>query len=344
MSTVRIGVVGTNFISDHMVEGGSIDPRCRFTAVCSRRKETGEAFASRHGITHIFTSVEEMAASGEVDAVYIASPNACHAPQAIMAMKAGRHVLCEKPMASNAAEVQTMFDTAGRNNVVLLEAMIPAMSPVIKAVADNLHLVGKVRRYFATFCQYSSRYDRFLQGDIANAFRPELSNGALMDLGVYCLYPMVALFGEPQRVFTSATKLHTGADGQGTVVASYEGFDGVAVYSKIADSQLPAEIQGEKGTIVIDRISKPRRALFRPTCAHRSGMQAEDIDLTPPDMHPDPYYHEMRSFIDLIEARNAGNRDATLPLCNPTNSLRTTTLLDTVRYQCGLRFPADDRK
>ena len=90
-----------------------------------------------------------------------------------------------------------------------------------------------------------------------NAFNPELSNGAMMDLGVYTVYPLVVLFGRPKRISATGLKLSTGVDGQGAVNFEYENLNATVLYSKIADSFLPAEIQGEKGTFILDRVFKP---------------------------------------------------------------------------------------
>ena len=105
MDKVRFGVVGTNFISDWVIAGARQDERFELVAVYSRTQETADAFAAKHQIPHTFTSLEEMAKSPLVDAVYIASPNYLHAEQSILCMKHGKHVLCEKPFASNAREV-----------------------------------------------------------------------------------------------------------------------------------------------------------------------------------------------------------------------------------------------
>ena len=122
-------------------------------------------------------------------------------------------------------------------------------------MAENLPKIGRVRRYFASYCQYSSRYDRFKNGDVANAFRAEFSNGSLMDNGVYGVYPMVALFRSAAVRALGCGAAAYGVDGQGTLVCRYDGMDAVVVHSKIADSSLPSEIQGENGRIVIDRIN-----------------------------------------------------------------------------------------
>ena len=194
MEKVRFGIVGTNFISDWVIAGARQDARFELTAVYSRKQETADAFAAKHGIPHTFTSLEEMASSPLIDAAYIASPNFLHAEQSILCMQHGKHVLCEKPLASNAREARAMIAASEQYGVTLMEAMKPTLTPNFRAVQANLKRVGTIRRYFSAYCQYSSRYDKFKEGIVLNAFRPELSNGAMMDIGVYgddgywCLY------------------------------------------------------------------------------------------------------------------------------------------------------------
>ena len=256
MDKIRFGVVGTNFITDWVIAGGREDRRFEVAAVCSRTAERAQAFAARHRIPHTFTSLEAMASSTLIDAVYIASPNVCHAAQSILCMRHGKHVLCEKPFASNAAEVRQMQQAAADSRVVLMEAMKPTLTPAFRAVQTALPEIGAVRQYFACYCQYSSRYDKLREGVVLNAFRPELSNGAVMDIGVYTLYPMVVLFGRPRTIQASVIRLYSGVDGHGCVNFTYDGgLNATVLYSKIAYSRLPTEIQGENGRIMLDRIN-----------------------------------------------------------------------------------------
>ena len=249
MEKIRFGVVGTNFITDWVIAGALQDSRFELVAVCSRSEERAEEFARKHDIPHRFTSLEEMAASPFIDAVYIATPNFLHASQSILCMSCGKHVLCEKPLASTAAEAREMLAASERYNVTLMEAMKPTLTPNFKSVMDNIGKAGKVRRYFSSYCQYSSRYDRFKAGEAVNAFRLEYSNGAIMDIGVYTIYPMVVLFGMPDRISASGTLLSSGTDGQGSALFRYgDGMEAAVLYSKIADSYLPSEIQGEEHT------------------------------------------------------------------------------------------------
>lgn len=196
---VRFGVVGTNFITDWVIAGARQDNRFELVAVYSRKQETADAFAVKHQIPYTFTSLEEMAESPLIDAVYIASPNFLHAEQSILCMKHGKHVLCEKPFASNAREVREMVAASEEYDVTLMEAMKPTLTPNFRSVLENLGRLGTIRRYFSCYCQYSSRYDKFKEGVVLNAFRPELSNGAMMDIGIYTVYPMVVCSDAQKR-------------------------------------------------------------------------------------------------------------------------------------------------
>ena len=310
MDKVRFGVVGTNFISDWVIAGARQDERFELVAVYSRTQETADAFASKHNIPYTFTSLEEMAKSPLIDAVYIASPNFLHASQSILCMSYGKHVLCEKPFASNAKEVRAMIEASRTYNVTLMEAMKPTLTPNFLAVRENLGRVGTVRRYFACYCQYSSRYDKFKEGIVLNAFKPELSNGAMMDIGIYTVYPMVVL---------------------------YEGMNATVLYSKIANSALPTEIQGEEGNLTLDRINIIRKVTYSPRLAPAMGKGPEPV---PEDLSvvadKDEYYYEVAEFINLVLS---GKRESEINSLD--NSLITLEIIDEVRRQLGIVYPAD---
>jgi len=211
---IRFGVIGTNWITERFLQAAAENDQFQLAAVYSRTLEKGEAFAAEHGSPRVFTDLEAMLSDGVVDAVYIASPNSFHADQAIRCMNHGKHVLCEKPMASNSLELKRMIEAARSNDVLLMEAMKSTLMPNFRIMKDNLYKIGQIRRYFASYCQYSSRYDAFKEGTVLNAFKPEFSNGSLMDLGIYCIYPMVSLFGRPEYVKATGIMLSSGVDGK----------------------------------------------------------------------------------------------------------------------------------
>jgi len=325
---IRFGIIGTNWITNDFIDAARRNEGIEIVAVYSRKQETGRAFADKQGIARVFSDLGEFAANADIDAVYIASPNSFHAEQAIACMNAGKHVLCEKPLASNAREVRRMIDAARANGVLLMEAMKSTFTPTFLAIRDNLHKIGSVRRYSGSYCQYSSRYDLYKQGELPNAFNPEFSNGALMDLGVYCIYPLIVLFGAPERIQASAFMLDSGADGAGSLLLGYKGMDAVIHYSKIVDSYAGAEIQGENGTIVFDKISRPDKAFIR----YRNGTEEE---LTRPQ-EDNAMYYEVKEFADLIRS---GKRESELN--SFANSLAAMEVMDAARRQMGLVYPAD---
>ena len=139
---INFAVIGTNFITDRFLEAASSVPEFHLKAVYSRSMEKAEGYARRHGAERTFDSLDELAACADVDADYVASPNCCHAPQSIQMMRAGKHVLVEKPAASNPDEFCRMKETAMENSVILLEAMRSVFSPGFSVLRENLHELG----------------------------------------------------------------------------------------------------------------------------------------------------------------------------------------------------------
>lgn len=326
---VRFGIVGTNFITEKILKAAKLESRFELTAVYSRTQERADSFAQKFNIPYTFTSLDEMAASPLIDAVYIASPNSLHAEQSILFMNHGKHVLCEKPFASNVREVREMIEVAKKNNVTLMEAMKPTLTPNFLTIKKHVEEFNIVRRYFSCYCQYSSRYDNLKNGIVENAFKLELSNGAAMDLGVYTIYPMVVLFGRPKKIDASGILLSTGVDGQGAVNFEYEGMNATVLYSKIADSTLPTEIQAEGVTLMADRINIINKVTIR-----QRGANVE-MDVSTPH-NSDEYYFEIEEFISLIQE---GKRESEINSLE--NSLITIEIIDEIRRQLGVVYPAD---
>ncbi|MBT2694852.1 Gfo/Idh/MocA family oxidoreductase [Bacillus sp. ISL-55] len=325
---VRFGVIGTNWITEAFIKGASHHEDFQLAAVYSRTEDRAAEFAGKLGVNTIFTDLEEMAKSDGIDAVYIASPNSMHASQAITFMENGKHVLCEKAIASNSNELSRMIKTARENQVVLMEALKSTLMPTFKSVQENIDKIGKVRRYFASYCQYSSRYDKYKAGTVLNAFNPEFSAGSLMDIGIYCIYPLVVLFGEPKSVQANGYVLESGVDGEGSLILKYDEMDAVIMFSKITDSTLPSEIHGEDGNIRIDKISTPEKVEI----IYRDG-KTEDLSR---EQLADNMFYEAEEFISLIQQGKQESANNSLE-----NSRITMAILDEARKQMGVRFPSD---
>lgn len=375
MRKTRFGIVGTGRISDWVLKGAVMEPRFEAAAVCSRSRESGKAFAEAHGIAKVYTDIDEMASDPEIDAIYIGTPNSTHHNLAILCMNHGKHVLCEKPMAANAKEVKEMIDVARANGVMLMEAMISTLCPNFVAARARLAEMGDVHHYFASFCQYSSKYDlvkRIIAGEddspVPSSFNPDCCGGALMDIGIYPIYPMVSLFGRPKGIKASVTTCEVPVassrfdklrdrereadaepveassregwkrvDLQGSVVFEYEGMDATAIYSKIADSLLRSEISCDGGIISLDQIHICRHAEMTkrgaPTSGRASGPDAVDISVP---VDADEYLCEFREFIDVLESGRIESSVNSLE-----TSLATAEILDEIRRQAGVVFPGD---
>ena len=327
---VRFGIIGTNGITDNLLSAAKKVEEFKLTAVYSRKEETAKDFAKKYNVNLIFTDLEEMASSNEIDAVYIASPNALHSSQAILFMKNKKHVLCEKAFASNVKEVEEMIKVAKENNVVLMEAMKITLLPNFKAILDNVHKIGKVRRYFASYCKYSSRYDKYKEGIVLNAFKKELSNGSLMDIGVYTIAPMVALFGKPNSLKASAYMLESGVDGEGSIIAKYPEMECSVMYSKISDSYLPSEIQGEEGSIIIDHISRMNdvKIVYRDGREEIISIEQDENDM----------FYEVEEFISLVNGKKKESEINSLEF-----SKNIMSIMDEARKQIDLVYEADLR-
>lgn len=329
--TIKFGVIGTNWITESFIKAADEIEDFQLNAVYSRTADKAKAFADKFNVEHTYTNLEEMAKSDKIDAVYIASPNAYHAQQAILFLENKKHVLTEKAMASNAAEVKEMITAAKENEVLLMEALKTTFLPNFKVVQENLHKLGKIRRAFVSYCQYSSRYDAYKEGTVLNAFKPELSNGALMDIGVYCLYPMVLLFGKPEKVKANSYLLESGVDGEGSIILEYPEMDVILMYSKITNSHIPSEIQGEDGNLIINQMNTPTKVEFIP----RNG---EGVNLTLPQKEASMFY-EAQEFMELIKT---GKTESSVNSFNI--SLAVMEVMDEVRRQTGIVFPADTKQ
>lgn len=323
---LKLGIVGTNFVSDWLAEAAAALPGVRVTAVCSRAAATGEAFAQKHGGLRVFTDYEAFLADPEVEAVYIASPNFAHREQSVRAARAGRHILCEKVIATNRREFEEMRAAAAEAGVVLMEAMRPVYDPALELVRRNLPRVGTLRRATLEYCQYSSRYDRFLAGEHMNAFDPSLSNAAIMDIGVYCVATCAALFGAPQRLTAASSFLSNGFEACGSLLLQYPGFQAQILYSKVTESIGPSVLQGELGSLTMDRISRLSRVVWQPR-----GGEPEVLPYKPVENN---MVYELAEFVRRVRQGEVNHAGLTV-------SADEMAIIDEARRQTGIVFPAD---
>ncbi|MEJ8845944.1 Gfo/Idh/MocA family oxidoreductase [Variovorax rhizosphaerae] len=206
---LRIGILGCANIAQKFARDVAPSQAAQVVAVASRNAETAAAFAAAQGIGRHHGSYEALLADEGVDAIYLPLPNSLHAEWAIKAAQAGKHVLCEKPLALNRREAQAMFDAASAARVMLLEAypyyFQPQTRDMLALLAEGA--IGEVRSAQASFGFVLAN----AQGNIR--MNPELGGGALLDAGSYALSAIRLVMGcAPQRVTADASWADSGVD------------------------------------------------------------------------------------------------------------------------------------
>jgi predicted dehydrogenase len=167
-------------------------------AVAARDPARAEAFAREHGIELVHPSYRELVDDASLDAVYVPLANSLHAEWSMAALEAGRHVLCEKPLASNAGQAEEMVATAERCQRVLVEAFHWRYHPVAGRMIELSRLIGPLQRVEA-------RFHVTIPADNIR-FNLELAGGSFMDLGCYCMHMVRTVVGA-EPVVTGAVAL-----------------------------------------------------------------------------------------------------------------------------------------
>lgn len=325
----RFAIIGTSFISDWFAESAKMTDGALSYCVYSRSAEKGRSFADKHGIGVVYTDLHEMLNDKNVDCVYIASPNSFHFSQAILSLKAGKHVLCEKPSFTNEYQLEEVIKTARSNGLMFMEAYKSVFLPGMKLISDNISKLGTIRNVSFSYGRYSSRYDAHKAGADVNTFKKEFSNGALVDMGMYCLYSAVHLFGIPENMKCFATILENGGvDGEGNIIMKYDTFTASLAYSKVSDLLLDSQISGENATMLIDRIYIPQKIEI----CFRNGEK----EILSAQQNENEMIYEIEEFVKCIKDKKTESEIMTHEF-----SLSCLKLLDSARKQIGLIYPDD---
>jgi len=245
---VQWGILSTARINDKFIVGCAQSDAATVSAVASRDPERARSYADERGIDRAYGSYEALLADPEVEAVYISLPNAMHIEWTQRALRAGRHVLCEKPLSRNPDEVAGVFDLAEREGLLLMEAFMYRHNPQTQRLQELVRAgaIGRLRMVRAAF-------SFAIAGDADVRLSAGLDGGALMDVGCYCVSAARLLAGEPLRV---ASQQVIGGDGVDIVFVGTMGFaDGVVAHFdaglSLADRD-QLEVVGEHGTLFLD--------------------------------------------------------------------------------------------
>ena len=307
---MRFATIGTSLITEQFVAGARLSGVWEHAAVYSRHRETGVVFCEKTACTGaVYTSLDELAQS-TVDAVYVASPNVCHYEQSKFLLERGKHVLCEKPITVTAAEYRELRALADRNGLVYMEAIMSRHTVNRTVLHKAVRNIGDLSTARLDFCQLSSRYAAYRCGENPNIFRPSLYGGALMDLGIYCVWAAIDLFGKPDHIAATASFGENGVDLAGCATFSYPTFSAVLTYAKNGQSHSGSEIVGDRGTVTMRLIS-----MYADITEHPTGGQ--------PVFHPSAdkvivMSEEARQFAAFIENPHT---PAYAALCDQTQTV-----------------------
>lgn len=273
---IKYSVIGTSWITKSFIEGAGLCRELILDGVYSRSQEKGEAFKNETGAKRTFSSLSQLAES-DTDLVYVASPNAFHYEQCKLLLENGKHVICEKPITVTASEFKSLCDLARSKGLVYFEAIMYMHSPARSVLQKKVKELGNIRTATFDFSQLSSKYKALVNGELPNIFNPEMKTGALNDLGIYCVYPAIDLFGVPDEIIPSQHFLSTGADGCGAAFFKYSDKLVTITYSKIGQSRGVSQIFGDKGTIAIGSISQTDNISFYDNQGNKEEL-VPDID------------------------------------------------------------------
>ena len=258
---LKLGIIGTGQISHEFIKAAKLSGHYELQAVYSRSLTSAQAFAQDYQNVELFCDLTDFLNSA-LDVVYIASPNSLHFEQAKQVILAGKHAIIEKPAVSLPEEWQELVALSKQEEVYIFEAARNYHEKAFATIQDFLKDKTIWGAHF-TYAKYSSKMQALLSGKEPNVFSAKFSGGALMDLGVYPVYTAIRLFGSPQSARYSAYQLPNSVDLNGVGSLIYPDFQVGIQAGKNINSNLPAEIYTDQGTLTLDGIEFISSAIFQ---------------------------------------------------------------------------------
>ncbi|MGR0161633.1 Gfo/Idh/MocA family protein [Paenarthrobacter nitroguajacolicus] len=324
--TIRWGILGTGFIAGLQTKDLN-ENGFTVQAVGSRSLESSKAFAEEYGVATAHGSYEDLVADPLIDVVYIATPHPFHHANAMLALKAGKHVLVEKSFTMNAREAQDIVDLAESKGLVALEAMWTRFLPHMIRLRDIIAsgTIGEVRKVVAS-------HNQSLPKDPAHRLNdPALGGGALLDLGIYPISFAFDILGTPTAVRASASMSATGVDRQTAAIFEYaNGSQAVVDCELDAASANRAMVIGTDGWIDIEH------TWYNPV-----PFTVHAVDGTVVERYDQPVSSRGMQYqaAELERLIRAGETAGTvLP---PAETVAIMATMDEIRKQIGLSYEAD---
>lgn len=327
ISMIKIGTIGSNFIVKRFMTTINNIEGMKLEGAYSRNLNKAKSLCKEFAINKAYDDLDAMLKDEDIDVIYIASPNSLHFHQAKLALLAGKSVICEKPFTSTYQEAEELALLARKRGLILFEAIMNRYLPVMKKVKEELNNIGKITTCLINFSQYSSRYDKYLKGDVANVFRSEFSGGALADLGIYNIHLLHFLFGSPKEAAYFGNINDYSVDMSGAAILKYDSMVASFVAAKDTYSHNFVLIQGDKGHIYLNDIPQHVKKM-----EIRKEDKIEIIDI----VGDDHYQYEYSYFRDKYESRDLKAFEGRLE-----DSLAVMKILENLRKVAGIKTAED---
>lgn len=327
MSNFHWGILGTGGIASAFVDDLTLLDGHSVLAVGSRTLSKAQEFANNISGATAYGSYEELVANPDVDAIYIATPHPFHKAHTMLALSAGKPVLCEKPFAISADQAQAMIDCAERNNVALLDAMWTRYLPHIATLREILAsgVLGKIQTLEADHGQ------RLADQNIPRLVDPTLGGGALLDLGVYPISFAHLVLGAPSAITARAVMSDRGVDAQTSAIFDYtSGAQALIHTTMIAQTACRAVVSGLLGRLELDG------TFYNPT-----DMRVILFDGTLTE-YPNTYVgHGLREeAVEMARVVRAGLLES--PLMPWSETIAVMKTMDEIRDQIALVYPFEN--
>jgi len=322
----RWGIIGTGRIASDFASDLRLLDDAEIVAVGSRSQQSADDFGQKFGVPHRYATYEQVGNDPAVDIVYVATPHMFHHENTLMALRAGKHVLCEKAFAINAKQAQEMIALARAKRLFLMDAIWSRFFPAYVHIREMIAAgkLGDVRMVLADF-GFKPEFNPH-----SRLFNPALAGGALLDIGVYPVMLASMVFGPPEKITASGHLGVTGVDEQIGIVFNYA--DGrMAVLSATfqAQSTQEAHIIGTEGRIRLCR------KFWEPAALGVAlGDQPEERVEFP--IEGNGLHYEA---VEVMRCVREGQTESAIMPLDETLSIMQT--LDAIREQIGLRYPGE---
>ena len=325
MSNFRWGILGSGGIANRFAEDLAHLEGHVVAAVGSRSKDSAEKFAANFPGCTPFSSYEDLVAA-DVDAIYVATPHPMHHANTLLAMKAGKPVLCEKAFTVNAAQAKELIDYSQAHRIPLMEAMWTRFLPHIHAIKELIHsgALGEIHSVVADHGQYIP-YSR-----AARLWEPELGGGALLDLGIYPLTIAHIVLGSPKTITAVATLTDKKVDLNTSMILTYESGAHATLSTTMASrGSVSAMIAGDKARLELDGY------FYAPT-SFRLITRDGEVTEFPKNYEGNGLREEAAEFARVVRSGEIES-----PLMTHATSLLMMEQMDQIRQQIGVRYPGE---